>query len=178
MNKNIYCTLDTETVGGSSNPTGMYNAGAVIHDKDGNILATTSILIMEHYDNINKDDYAKKHFPVYEARLINGTISAVTTEAEAVSIVRNLCRFYGVKYVMAYNSCFDFIKTPFAALLDEFEFIDLYLMALQTITNSAMNMVCVLRMAVGLAQQVLKRSMPTSPETPTLKKNTPRFLTH
>ena len=25
MNKNIYCTLDTETVGGSSNPTGMYN---------------------------------------------------------------------------------------------------------------------------------------------------------
>lgn len=135
MNKNIYCTLDTETVGGSSNPTGMYNAGAIIHDKDGNILATTSILIMEHYDNINKDDYAKKHFPVYEARLTNGTISAVTTEAEAVSIVRNLCRFYGVKYVMAYNSCFDFIKTPFAALLDEFEFIDLYLMALQTITH-------------------------------------------
>ena len=36
---------------------------------------------------------------------------------------------------MAYNSCFDFIKTPFAALLDEFEFIDLYLMALQTITH-------------------------------------------
>lgn len=135
MNKNIYCTLDTETVGGVANPTGMYNLGAVIHDKDGNIFATTSVLVMEHYEDINKDDYAKKNFPVYVERLVNGSISAVTTEAEAVSIVRNLCHFYGVKYVMAYNSGFDFCKTVCRDLLDEFEFIDLYLMALQTITH-------------------------------------------
>ena len=32
MKKNIYCTLDTETVGGCTAPTGMYNLGAVIHD--------------------------------------------------------------------------------------------------------------------------------------------------
>lgn len=133
--KNIYCTLDTETVGGATNPTGMYNLGAVIHDKDGNIFATTSVLVMEHYEDINKDDYAKKNFPVYVERLANGSISAVATEAEAVSIVRNLCRFYGVKYVMAYNSGFDFCKTICRDLLDEFEFIDLYLMALQTITH-------------------------------------------
>lgn len=133
--KNIYCTLDTETVGGAANPTGMYNLGAVIHDKDGNVFATTSVLVMEHYEDINKDDYAKKNFPVYVERLANGSISAVTTEAEAVSIVRNLCHFYGVKYVMAYNSGFDFCKTVCRDLLDEFEFIDLYLMALQTITH-------------------------------------------
>lgn len=133
--KNIYCTLDTETVGGAASPTGMYNLGAVIHDKDGNIFATISVLVMEHYEDINKDSYAKKHFPVYAERLANGSISAVTTEAEAVSIVRNLCHFYGVKYVMAYNSCFDFCKTVCRDLLDEFEFIDLYLMALQTITH-------------------------------------------
>lgn len=135
MNKTIYCTLDTETVGGASNPTGMYNLGAVIHDKDGNMLATTSLLVMEHYDEIRNDDYAKKNFEIYVERLNNGAISAVATESEAVEIVRNLCRFYGVKYVMAYNSGFDFVKTICRDLLDEFEFIDLYLMALQTITH-------------------------------------------
>lgn len=135
MNKTIYCTLDTETVGGASNPTGMYNLGAVIHDKDGNVFATTSLLVMEHYDEIRNDNYAKKNFDIYVERLNNGAISAVATECEAVEIVRNLCHFYGVKYVMAYNSGFDFVKTICRDLLDEFEFIDLYLMALQTITH-------------------------------------------
>lgn len=135
MNKNIYCTLDTETVGGACFGTGMYNLGIVIHDKDGNIYATTSLLVMEYFDLIRNDDYAKKNFHIYEERLRRGEMSAVATEAEAISIVRNLCRFYGVKYLMAYNSAFDFCKTCCADLLDEFEFIDLYLMALQTITH-------------------------------------------
>lgn len=135
--KNIYCTLDTETVGGASNPTGMYNVGVVIHDKAGNIFATTSLLVMEHYDEIAKDDYAKQNFNKYAEYLRNGGISAVATEAEAYTIVENLCKFYGVKYVMAYNSAFDFCKTCFSSLLDTFEFIDIYLMALQTITHKA-----------------------------------------
>ena len=135
MNKNIYCTLDTETVGGACFGTGMYNLGIVIHDKDGNIYATTSLLVMEYFDLIRNDDYAKKNFHIYEERLRRGEMSAVATEAEAISIVRNLCRFYNVKYLMAYNSAFDFCKTCCADLLDEFEFIDLYLMALQTITH-------------------------------------------
>lgn len=135
MRKNIYCTLDTETVGGSSNPDGMYNLGCVIHDKQGNVLATTSMLVMEHYDKINKDDYAKKNFHIYEERLCRGEISAVATEREAVEIVRNLCKMYNVKYVMAYNSAFDFTKTICGELLTDFEFIDIYLMALQTITH-------------------------------------------
>ncbi|MCQ2603253.1 MAG: hypothetical protein MJ193_04925 [Clostridia bacterium] len=135
MNKTIYCTLDTETVGGASTPTGMYNVGCVIHDKQGNIFATCSMLVMEHYDEIRNDDYAKKNFPIYEERLQTGEMSSVATEAEAVEIVRNLCKFYGVKYVMAYNSGFDFVKTACRSLLDDFEFIDIYLMALQTITH-------------------------------------------
>ena len=135
MTKNIYCTLDTETVGGASTPTGMYNVGIIIHDNKGNISATTNLLVMEHYEEIKNDDYAKKNFPIYAEKLASGEISAVSTEDEAFEIVRNLCRFYGVKYVMAYNSGFDFCKTCFCKLLDEFEFIDLYLMALQTITH-------------------------------------------
>ena len=135
MNKTIYCTLDSETVGGASAPTGMYNLGCTIHDRNGHIFATCSMLVMEHYDEIRTDDYAKKNFHLYEERLARGEMSAVTTEEEAVSIVRNLCHFYGVRYVMAFNSGFDFCKTICRQLLDEFEFIDLWLMAVQTICH-------------------------------------------
>lgn len=135
MRKTIYCTLDTETVGGAANPKGMYNLGCVIHDKDGNVFATASMLVMEHYNDIEKDSYAKKNFHIYEERLNNGTMSAVATERDAVEAVRNLCKFYNVKYVQAYNSAFDFKKTICRELLNDFEFIDIYLMALQTITH-------------------------------------------
>lgn len=135
MNKILYATIDTETVGGATAPTGMYNLGAVIHDKQGNIYATTSLLVMEKFDEIRNDDYAKDNFPIYEERLSKGEISAVATEEQAVEIVRSLCKMYSVKYVMAYNSSFDFCKTPCKTLLNDFEFIDIYLMALQTVTH-------------------------------------------
>lgn len=131
--KNMYCTIDTETVGGAIYPTGTYNLGAVIHDIHGNISATLSLLIMEHYDAIEKDSYAKKNFHLYQERMESGEISCVATEQDAEDILRNLCRAYGVKYIMAYNSAFDFCKTFVGNLLDEFEFIDLYLMAMQTV---------------------------------------------
>lgn len=35
--KNMYMTIDTETVGGATTPTGAYNYGGVIHDKTGHI---------------------------------------------------------------------------------------------------------------------------------------------
>ena len=135
MNKTIYCTLDTETVGGASSPTGTYNFGCVIHDRQGNIYATCSLLVMEHFEEIRNDDYAKKNFPIYAERLASGEMTAVATEAEALSIIRNLCHFYGVKYVMAYNTGFDLVKTACRDLCNDFEFIDLYLMALPTITH-------------------------------------------
>lgn len=135
MNKTLYCTLDTETVGGASTPTGTYNFGCVIHDRQGNIYATCSLLVMEHFEEIRNDDYAKKNFPLYAERLASGEMTAVATEDEALSIIRNLCHFYGVKYVMAYNTGFDLVKTVCRDLCNDFEFIDLYLMALQTITH-------------------------------------------
>lgn len=135
MKKILYCTLDTETVGGAANPTGMYDLGCIIHDREGNVYATTSLLVMEHYEEINKDDYAKKNFHLYEKRLSSGMLSAVATENDAFNIVHNLCRFYGVKYVMAYNTGFDLVKTICKHLIPEFEFIDIYLVALQTICH-------------------------------------------
>ena len=38
--KNIYCTLDTETFGGAAFPKGIYHLAGIIHDRQGNILAT------------------------------------------------------------------------------------------------------------------------------------------
>jgi hypothetical protein len=131
----MYATLDTETVGGIDHPKGFYNVGVVIHDREGNIFATTSLLVMEFYEEIKNDDYAKKNFPIYAERLARGEMSAVATEREALSVITNLCRFYNVKYVMAYNTGFDLCKTICRELVDEFEFIDLYLMALQTICH-------------------------------------------
>lgn len=135
MRKTLYCTLDTETIGGVNNPKGAYNMGCVIHDRDENIVATCSLLVMEYYDEIRDDDYAKKNFPIYAERLAKGEMTAVATEVEALSIITNLCRFYGVKYVIAYNTGFDLCKTICRELAKEFEFIDIYLMALQTICH-------------------------------------------
>ncbi len=137
MKKTIYCTLDTETVGGAAKPTGMYNLGATIHDNEGNAFAKVNMLVMEHYEEIALDDYAKKNFHLYNERLQSGELTAVATEQDAFNVISNLCKFYNVKYVMAYNSGFDFVKTICRDLLNDFEFIDLYLMALQTITHKA-----------------------------------------
>lgn len=135
MKKTMYCTLDTETVGGASKPTGTYNYGGKIHDRYGNVKSGFSILVAEHYDKIKDDDYAKKNFDLYNQYINEGKVTVVATEQEALDLIRNLCRAYDVKYLMAYNSGFDFVKTNCAELLDEFEFIDIYLMALQTITH-------------------------------------------
>ena len=133
--KTIYATIDTETVGGATTPTGTYNYGMVIHDRYGNIIATQNLLVAEHYNKIKDDDYAKKNFDLYEQYLHEGKISMVATEEEAIALMRNLCRFCNVKYLMAFNSGFDMTKTKCKELLDEFEFIDIWLMSLQTLTH-------------------------------------------
>ncbi len=135
MNKIMYCTLDTETVGGASNPTGTYNYGGKIHDRNGNVFASFSLLVSSHYDDIKEDDYAKKNFPLYERYINEGKVTVVPTEEMALDIIRQLCRAYNVKYLMAYNSGFDFVKTACRDLIAEREFIDIYLMTLQTITH-------------------------------------------
>lgn len=135
MMKEMRMTIDTETVGGCTNPEGAYHYGATVHSLDGDIVAVANILVMEHFDKIRNDDYAKKNFHLYQEMIATGTVTCVATEAEAVEVLRQLARMYNVKYIQAYNSGFDFVKTACADLLDEFQFVDLYLMALQTVTH-------------------------------------------
>lgn len=133
--KNIYCTLDTETFGGASNPKGIYHVAGFIHDRQGNIIAPFNYLIAEHFDEINKDDYAKKNFYRYLEMIATGEITVIDTEAHAVEMIDAICDLYNVKYMMAYNTAFDFTKTACSKLIENREFIDIYLMTLQTITH-------------------------------------------
>ena len=133
--KNMYCTLDTETFGGAANPKGVYHLAGIIHDREGNISATFNYLIAEHYDEIEKDDYAKRNFYKYQQMIENGIVTMVSSEVAAVEMVNAICEFYNVRYMMAYNSSFDFVKTVCRSLIENREFIDIYLMSVQTITH-------------------------------------------
>lgn len=133
MTKKYYCTLDTETYGGANKPKGIYHLGGVVHDRTGAIIGCFNYLIGEHFDQISLDDYAKKNIDVYLEMLVNGDATLIDTEENAIQTVKNLLDFYNVSTVMAFNSGFDFEKTKCKELAEGRNFIDLWLMALETI---------------------------------------------
>lgn len=133
--KNIYCTLDTETFGGATCPKGIYHLAGIIHDRQGTILATFNYLIAEHYEKIEKDSYGKRNFEKYQKMIEDGIVTMISSENAAIEMVNSICDFYGVRYMMAYNSGFDYVKTVCRRLIENREFIDIYLMTLQTITH-------------------------------------------
>jgi hypothetical protein len=65
----------------------------------------------------------------------DGIVTMIPTEVMAVKMVNALCNYYNVRYMMAYNSGFDFVKTVCRSLIENREFIDIYLMSVQTITH-------------------------------------------
>lgn len=131
MPKTMYLTLDTETFGGASHPKGIYDIGGVIHDRDGVVATTFNFIIGEHYEQIRIDSYAKRNFRKYFLKIYDEHTPIIATEAEAIQKVKELCDFYNVRYVMAFNTGFDYCKTACHELLEGREFIDIYLMANQ-----------------------------------------------
>lgn len=134
-NKNIYCTLDTETLGGAAKPEGIYHIGGLIHDRMGNVLASFNYIVAEHFANIDAAFYGKKNIDKYADMIREGTATMIPTESDAINAVDSLCNYFGVRVMMAFNSGFDFCKTAASALLNGREFIDLYLMAHQCLVN-------------------------------------------
>lgn len=135
MKENIYCTLDTETFGGASHPEGIYHIGGLIHNRNGKIYGCFNFLILEHLDKIQIDEYAKKNIKLYEKMLEEGNATIIPTEEKAIEVINDILNHFNVKYLMAFNSGFDFCKTCCRDLLEGREFIDIYLMALQTIAK-------------------------------------------
>ena len=130
---NMYCTLDTETVGGATNPLGVYHLGGIIHDRQGEIIGCFNYVIAEMLPYVLNDDYAKKNLPLYFEMLRNGTATLIDTQEHAIEVVNSTLEFYDVNVMTAFNSGFDYVKTMCAELLEGREFIDLWLMALETI---------------------------------------------
>ena len=135
--KKIYCILDTETVGGATTPTGFYHLGGIIHDRQGNIYGCFNYLVAEMFDLIKDDDYAKKNFDLYNDMVEQGIATMIDTQENAVAMVNELCNYYGVNTMTAFNSGFDYTKTLCRELLNGREFIDLWLMSLETICQKA-----------------------------------------
>lgn len=135
MKKQFYCTMDTETFGGASQPKGIYHLGGFIHDRKGIIKASFNFLIAEHFHEISIDSYAKQNFHLYGKMVETGMVTMIPTEQMAIDAVNTLLNYYDVKYIMAFNSGFDFGKTACKQLLAGREFIDLYLMACETLAK-------------------------------------------
>lgn len=133
MTKNIYCTLDTETLQGITNPMLAYHIGGLIHDRQGNIIAPFNYLVGELFDQIRDDEYHKDHWSDYCEMVKDGTATMIPTVADAVEAVDALLTYYGVSHVMAFNAGFDLFRGPCAALRNGREFIDLQLTALETL---------------------------------------------
>ena len=83
------------------------------------------------------DDYAKKNLPLYYEMLREGIATLIDTQAHAIEVVNSTLEFYNVNVMTAFNSGFDYCKTMCAELLEGREFIDLWLMALETICCKA-----------------------------------------
>lgn len=133
--KKVYCTLDTETLGGATNPMNAYQLSGIIHDRIGGPIASYNYIVAEKYDQIRDDDYHKTHFDDYEHMVKTGTATMVATLEDAVNAVCALCDYYNVDTVMAFNASFDLIKGVAAPLLEGRDFIDLWLMACETLAT-------------------------------------------
>ena len=133
MNKKMYCTLDTETVGGASQPKGFYHLAGIVHDRQGKVYGCFNYIVAEMLDEIEFDDYAKNNIDLYGHMIAEGTATLIDSEENAIAMVEALFNYYNVNTVMAFNSGFDFCKTKCSALVENRNFIDLWLMALETI---------------------------------------------
>lgn len=131
MNKKLYFTVDTETLGGMTNPKNAYHISGIIHDNTGKMYATCNYLVASMYDLIRDDEYHKSHFEDYAEMVRAGAVTFMPTIESVITAIETLLDHYGVEVVMAYNAGFDLIRGACAPLIENREFIDLWAMAIE-----------------------------------------------
>lgn len=108
--KNYYLTIDTETANTLDDPI-VYNIGGAIHDKQGRVEETFSFVIREVFygciDLMQTAYYADK-IPSYIEGIAKGEYEVVSY-TQAKFYIRDLCKKYGVKAIIAHNARFDYI---------------------------------------------------------------------
>lgn len=107
--RNYYLTIDTETANSLECPF-MYDLGGAVHDKQGRVYETFSLIIYDIFcaDRalFNTAYYAAKR-PMYEKQIERGERRIVSIYT-ARRIVRDLCAKYGIKAIIAHNATFDY----------------------------------------------------------------------
>lgn len=110
--KSYFITFDTETANSLECPL-MYDLGFAVHDKQGNIYETFSLVIADVYCNekeLMKSAYYAEKIPHYEIDLKLENRKLVSVET-AKRILAETARKYNVKAVIAHNARFDYRST-------------------------------------------------------------------
>jgi len=101
-------TIDTETTNSLDDPI-VYDLGLAIHDENGNVFHTESLVIAETFLNeelMSVALFADK-IPTYWKDIKEGKRKLVKLST-AKRIVKNLIKRYGIKTVIAHNAFFDY----------------------------------------------------------------------
>ncbi len=130
MKKTIYCTLDTETVGGFQKPH-IWNLGGIIHDKRGNELTQFNFII--RHEAVKLRNPKEWGYGKYDHITIDPCTKFFDTEGQAIIAFLALLDKYNVTVLLAYNAQFDLARTPLRFVTQSYQFIDTWLLALQTI---------------------------------------------
>lgn len=110
--KSYFITFDTETANSLECPL-MYDLGFAVHDKQGNIYETFSLVIADVYCNekeIMQSAYYSRKLPKYEEDLKAGKRKLVSVET-AKRILSETAKKYNIKAVIAHNARFDYRST-------------------------------------------------------------------
>jgi len=110
--KSYFITFDTETANSIDCPL-MYDLGFSVHDKQGNIYETYSLVVADVYcdeKELMKSAYYAEKIPHYEIDLKLENRKLVSVET-AKRILAETARKYNVKAVIAHNARFDYRST-------------------------------------------------------------------
>lgn len=110
--KNYYLTIDTETANGFDDPI-VYDIGGIVHDKKGNVMETFSFIIYETFygmKDLMKSAYYAEKIPMYQEQIDKGERKVVKFST-AKFYIKELCKKYNIKAIVAYNMRFDYRAT-------------------------------------------------------------------
>lgn len=110
--KNYYMVLDTETANDFDDPI-VYDIGASIIDKKGNVYETTSLIIYDTFfemQDLMKSAYYYDKRDMYLEE-INKGLHKIVRYSTAKKIINNLAKKWNVKAIIAHNAPFDYRST-------------------------------------------------------------------
>ena len=110
--KNYYMVLDTETANDFDDPI-VYDIGASIIDKKGNVYETVSLIIYDVFfemEDLMKSAYYYDKRDMYLEE-INKGLHKIVRYSTAKAIINALARKWNIKAIIAHNAPFDYRST-------------------------------------------------------------------